>query len=355
MHRRRARLAMGPCLLLFLAGCAAPDGPPGELGGPDFRVAAASFDGLGARPVLVTLGADCGLCPQGGPWAEPAVFHGIVLLEDLRAVRFELNLEGGDAGRLQLHPGLAFNATALREALGVFPAMGNNSAYVTRMVTGRVAADARALLAHLNATWEQPGPVFPCADCASTAFWYAPTPDDRRAAEAAPPHPGRPLIAFSEYVAAIDAALAANGTALRGPSGSSAPSVGPVPGCFSQRATELYEVIRDQAAWVRRWQESCQANSEGGAPPQTPPAPAVDWERQAIIAAFWGQKSSGGYTIELRRVTQTATHDVFEVVRTAPGPGCGTAAVITHPGLFYAERELKAVEFRFTDRVHTCT
>ena len=79
-------------------------------------------------------------------------------------------------------------------------------------------------------------------------------------------------------------------------------------------------VIRDANAWAQFW-------SELGVGEQ----PAVDFNRDVVIAVAAGQRPTGGYEIAIDRVTQSDGQLTVEVVERTPGPNCMTTASLTQP------------------------
>ncbi|MGZ8391677.1 MAG: protease complex subunit PrcB family protein [Gemmatimonadales bacterium] len=79
-------------------------------------------------------------------------------------------------------------------------------------------------------------------------------------------------------------------------------------------------VIRDANGWAQFW-------SELGVGLQ----PAVDFNRDVVIAVAAGQRPTGGYEIVIDRVTQSDGQLTVEVVERTPGPNCMTTASLTQP------------------------
>ncbi len=101
-----------------------------------------------------------------------------------------------------------------------------------------------------------------------------------------------------------------------------------IPGARTQASSHVESarvVIRDAAEWGRYWAGIVDQISP------TPPVPAVDFARQFVVAASMGQRSSGGYTIDVTAVYQRggAVHVVVKSV--SPGSSCGAAMVMTAP------------------------
>jgi PrcB C-terminal len=79
-------------------------------------------------------------------------------------------------------------------------------------------------------------------------------------------------------------------------------------------------IIRDANAWAAFW-------SELGVGQR----PAVDFTKDMVVAVAAGQRPSGGYEIQVHRVTQQGGELTVEVQETAPGPNCMTSASLTQP------------------------
>ena len=62
-----------------------------------------------------------------------------------------------------------------------------------------------------------------------------------------------------------------------------------------------------------------------------PTLPEVDFTQHTLLAVFAGEKRSGGYTIQIERVTRTDQAVIVRVTETAPGPEDITTALITYP------------------------
>lgn len=62
-----------------------------------------------------------------------------------------------------------------------------------------------------------------------------------------------------------------------------------------------------------------------------PAQPSVDFSTQMVIAAFTGQRASGGYTVEIGAVTEFDEFIDVIVHHQAPGDSCASATVLTQP------------------------
>jgi hypothetical protein len=59
--------------------------------------------------------------------------------------------------------------------------------------------------------------------------------------------------------------------------------------------------------------------------------PTVDFSKDMVIAAVMPLQRSGGYRVQIERVTEYADRIEAEVVEHSPGPDCFTTSVITRP------------------------
>ncbi|HEV8361402.1 MAG TPA: protease complex subunit PrcB family protein [Candidatus Thermoplasmatota archaeon] len=159
-------------------------------------------------------------------------------------------------------------------------------------------------------------------------------------------------------MAALLLAGCTNPQTTAGPSVDRALSFERIEGCSGQQAAEKYVVARTQAEWDRLWAESCQgegADIAVGEPNPSAPAPTIDFARQHVVAAFWGEKNTGGYGIQVLNITEKDDHVGILVQRGTAGPNCMTIEVLTYPSdLVASERFTKAERFVFEDVVKDC-
>ncbi|MCA1814653.1 MAG: protease complex subunit PrcB family protein [Halobacteriales archaeon] len=136
----------------------------------------------------------------------------------------------------------------------------------------------------------------------------------------------------------------ANGT--NGGTGSTALlDVARIEGCASQQAAERSDVINSQGALQELWGRSC-----GGGQ-----APSVDFARRTVVAYFWGEKRTGGYSTEVVNASDDGARIVVRVARDTPGPACYNAQIITHPAdLASIPSTSKPVVFDTVDRTMPC-
>lgn len=98
-------------------------------------------------------------------------------------------------------------------------------------------------------------------------------------------------------------------------------------------------VIRDANAWDQFW-------SELGVGAR----PDVDFTRDIVVAVAAGQRPSGGYEIEVERVTRSDGELNVHVVDRTPGPNCMTSASLTQPVDVIVVSAADARSWRFLER-----
>lgn len=84
-------------------------------------------------------------------------------------------------------------------------------------------------------------------------------------------------------------------------------------------------VIRNRDQWDDVWSRIVSNHGP------KPPAPTIDFSREVIIVAALGTRATGGYSIAVTDVSEESAGLVATVVRTNPGPTCGTTAALTAP------------------------
>lgn len=61
------------------------------------------------------------------------------------------------------------------------------------------------------------------------------------------------------------------------------------------------------------------------------PMPNVDFDTHEVLAVFDGERTSGGYKVEVERILDLGTVREVRIVRTAPGTSCITTQALTSP------------------------
>jgi len=84
-------------------------------------------------------------------------------------------------------------------------------------------------------------------------------------------------------------------------------------------------VARDAAAWSQAWRD------HGGLQLPAPEPPAVDFEREMVVAVFLGQRGSGGYGVTIEAIERTATGLLVKARESRPDPDTLVTMALTAP------------------------
>jgi len=86
-----------------------------------------------------------------------------------------------------------------------------------------------------------------------------------------------------------------------------------------------YQLVTDRDQLIRLWSQV------HGRQLQVPPLPAFDYGRETIVALMAGEKATGGYGVEVRRVREEDGELYLDVVFTEPAAGAITTQALTSP------------------------
>jgi len=84
-------------------------------------------------------------------------------------------------------------------------------------------------------------------------------------------------------------------------------------------------LVTDAATWATLWAQHTSVFFP------SPPAPAVDFTQQFVVAHFSGWHSSGGFSTEITGADLSITTLGLAITSTSPAPGCPVTLAITHP------------------------
>lgn len=102
--------------------------------------------------------------------------------------------------------------------------------------------------------------------------------------------------------------------------------VGPVAfSTYSGLVDSMRAVVRDSARWRLLWERLNQPFY-----PQ-PALPLIDFQREMVVVAALGAKSSGGYDLIIESAELDSSGIEVALRRENPAPGCPVAAVMTQP------------------------
>lgn len=82
-------------------------------------------------------------------------------------------------------------------------------------------------------------------------------------------------------------------------------------------------VIRNTDAWEQLWPQLAGSNASA--------APAVDFDRDMVLVAAMGLRSTGGYSISVEGVFESTDGIYVRVLESVPGSRCGTTQALTAP------------------------
>jgi hypothetical protein len=93
----------------------------------------------------------------------------------------------------------------------------------------------------------------------------------------------------------------------------------------SQLGDPLRTAIFDAATFTETWNRAFASRDP------LPEVPAVDFATEFVVVAALGERSSGGYAIEVAGAVSEANGVVVGIKATAPGKGCPVSLALTQP------------------------
>lgn len=95
-------------------------------------------------------------------------------------------------------------------------------------------------------------------------------------------------------------------------------------GSFAQEVNERKNVaVRDEAALARLWK---MVHGDQEIAP-----PTLDFSKEYMIGVFAGEKSTGGYMIEVMNMTDLGDMRTLSITLTVPGENCAVSQAFTSP------------------------
>jgi len=157
---------------------------------------------------------------------------------------------------------------------------------------------------------------------------------------------------MKRFPATCLAALAmAAGAAQAAPAEKAAPAIFMVleQGSRSGVSIQQFGTIRDKASLRALWQQ----HGKGASPPQA--MPEVDFSKEMVVAAFAGQKSTGGYQLNLTGLNRRGGQLSISFSLTQPGPDCIVTQALTQPYVIVKiAQSNKPVNFQLAARTFSC-
>ena len=87
----------------------------------------------------------------------------------------------------------------------------------------------------------------------------------------------------------------------------------------------LQVVIRNQDEWNAFWKRHSAIETN------PPPAPSIDFNREMVVGIFLGEKSTGGYEMEIVRAERRDSLLYFYYREKIPSPGATVTQALTQP------------------------
>lgn len=104
---------------------------------------------------------------------------------------------------------------------------------------------------------------------------------------------------------------------------------------YQGKEEEAFEIIKDDAALKELYQS---INNES--------IPRIDFTKETVVAAFLGQKNSGGYAIKIKNVIEKDDKIYIEVEKISPQPGQGVTMAMTNPYSIVKINSTKTIIFK---------
>jgi len=96
-------------------------------------------------------------------------------------------------------------------------------------------------------------------------------------------------------------------------------------GSYSGVREPLQIVIRDQQPWITLWARHSSIENKPSSPPQ------IDFSAEMVVGLFLGQKSTGGYSVEITRAELDGSNLRLYYRERSPTPGAMVTQVLTQP------------------------
>lgn len=101
-------------------------------------------------------------------------------------------------------------------------------------------------------------------------------------------------------------------------------------GTYSAIEEETRMVIQSQEQWLTWWKEHTK-NMFDAAHPDGQPPPKVDFEKETVLIATLGMRSTGGHQIQFSDVSRKGESMTVTLTTTSPGPDDMVTMALTYP------------------------
>lgn len=86
-----------------------------------------------------------------------------------------------------------------------------------------------------------------------------------------------------------------------------------------------------------------------------PPLPKINFETKLVLLIAMGEKTNGGYSIQVASVTENENDVTVIIQETIPGPTCMTTSAMTYPfQLIEIPATSKKIIFNTIEKIYSC-
>lgn len=105
-------------------------------------------------------------------------------------------------------------------------------------------------------------------------------------------------------------------------------------------------IIRSQNEWLKLWREMF---------PDQITVSSTNFDEQTIVAFFQGEKPTGGYSINVEKITNQVFYVEIAVKEISPGENCFLTQALTQPySIISMPRTDKEIKFSFKQEIISC-
>lgn len=117
-------------------------------------------------------------------------------------------------------------------------------------------------------------------------------------------------------------------------------------GYYNNIIEKQTRIIKSSEEWADFWTEMF---------PTQMIASAINFDKSMVIAVLQGQKPTGGYAIEIEKITEYPNYIEIIIKETSPGDNCITTQALTSPfHIIEMERSKKEIKFTFKQETSLC-
>lgn len=119
--------------------------------------------------------------------------------------------------------------------------------------------------------------------------------------------------------------------------------------------TPSYRIVRSPEEWAALWRELEPRTSREQGQLLPNPVPQIDFGQHAVIVAAMGSRRTGGYSIEVSSLQESADRIVATVMEQTPGTNCLTTQAVTYPiAIVVVPQTGKQLDFEVVRKTQDC-